>query len=68
MSTDFDLIKSAEIAILAMICAVVYVTADVFICFVHIKYLQFVLILFLFGNQILFKRYSIFQKISITIF
>ena len=47
MGADFDFIKGAVIAVLAVICAVVYAASDVLVSFIHglIPPIRFVVIL-----------------------
>ena len=58
VASNFDMIKGAAVAVLAVICAVVDVAANVSVCFHKMKTSFFLLILFLIENQSLFGRKS----------
>ena len=62
MAADFNVIKTAAVAVFAVIGAVVNVASDVSVC-IHNKKPPFVLILFLTEKQALFRKNVLFPKI-----
>lgn len=65
MAANFDMVKAAAVAVLAVVCAVINIASDVSVCF-HNKNLLFVLILFLPKNHVLCKRknFVLFQNFA----
>lgn len=57
MAANLDVVKAAAIAVFAVICTVVYITANVSVSF-HNKNLLFVLLLFLPQKLCLFRKSS----------
>ncbi len=56
VAADFDMVKAAAVAILAVVCAVVDVASDVSVYFHNKKNLLIVLILFFTKQKVLFRK------------
>lgn len=62
MAADFDMVKAAAVAVLAVISAVVNITTDVSVCIHNKKTSFFVLLLFLTKRRFLFIKTFYFLK------